>query len=308
MPEIRTRFAPSTTGFAHPGTLLAALLVYADAHQEHATHLLRFEDLDPDRCTPAFAEDMQAALAWLGMQWPQQEFQHQHLARFEAAMDHLATAGHLYACDCSRGAIKSQAQRAVDGSFIYPGTCQSKLLTQETWRNCTDAIRCRLPDADINIIDESGIDLSQNPARALGDPIVRRKDGAFAYQLVVVVDDAACGINRIIRGRDLMHSTATQIALQELLSYPRPVYRHHLLLLEQHGEKLAKFHKSVSWHEIAEVYSPEAFIGFLATGLGLRAPGDCSLAEFVAAFSWAAVDDRDRCLLWRDQQLQWQAS
>lgn len=308
MPEIRTRFAPSTTGSAHPGTLLAALLVYADAEQQQASRLLRFEDLDPDRCTPAFAEDMQAALAWLGMQWPQQEFQHQHLARYELAMDQLAAAGHLYACDCSRALIKSEAQRAIDGSFIYPGTCRKKVLSTENWRSCTDAIRCRLPDQQIEIIDESGIDLSQNPAREMGDPIVRRKDGAFAYQLVVVVDDHAVGINRIIRGRDIMHSTATQIALQELLSFPRPDYRHHLLLLEQHGGKLAKFHQSVSWHEIAKVYRPEAFMGLLAAGLGLRAAGDCSLAEFVQAFSWAALDDRDRCLLWRDQQLQWQVS
>ena len=301
----QTRFAPSTTGLAHPGTLLAALLVYADAAHQNADCLLRLEDLDPQRCKPEYAADMIEALQWLGIHWHTAEYQHRQIARYEAAMDALADAGHLYACDCTRAAIKAAAKPAIDGSLIYPGTCRHKKLMKANWRDCTDAIRCALPDKTFSITDESGIDLSQNPAHDMGDPIVRRKDGAYSYQLVVVVDDQHAGVTRVVRGRDLMHSTATQVALQTLLDYPHPVYRHHLLLLEERDQKLAKFHQSVSWREIAEHFNAEAFIGFLAAGLQIGDGAAMSLEEFVAACDWGQIDDTDRCLLWRDHKLQW---
>ena len=307
MSELVCRFAPSTTGLAHPGTLLAGLLAWIDARQQGARFIVRLENLDPQRCTEAFAEEMLAALDWLGLNWDAVEYQDQQLSRYEAAMDQLAQAGRLYACSCSRSEIKKIAKPALDGGLVYPGTCRDVLLTQSDWRSCSLPIRCRLEDKQMTVIDESGHDLSQNPARDMGDPILRRRDGAFAYHLVVVVDDAAQGINRIVRGRDLASSTATQLQLQSFLGYPHPVYRHHLLLLEQQQKKLAKLHGSFHWRDLSKQMSAEACIGFLMSGLLEGGCGSMSAADCLELFSWSRFADQDRLLLWDAGQMHWGA-
>ncbi len=300
------RYAPSTSGDAHPGTLLAALLAWLDARQQQARFILRLENLDPDRSKPAYEEQMLAALTWLGIDWDELEYQSEQQHRYEAAMDALAALGCLYACTCTRKEIKAHGQQAVDGSWRYPGTCRHKRLSKQEWRENDAAIRVALADKNISIIDESGADLSQNPFQEMGDPIVRRKDGSFAYQLVVVVDDAAQGVNRVIRGRDLMPSTAMQIALQEMLHYPRPVYRHHLLLLEENDKKLAKYHKSIAWDIIKQHYTAEAFIGVLSQGLNLGVQGAAiNPGDLINSFSWDALATDDRPLLWKDNALCW---
>lgn len=303
------RFAPSTTGPAHPGTLLAALLAWLDARQHAARFVLRLENLDPQRCKPAFADEMIAALEWLGIDWDQLEYQDRQLQRYEAAMDQLAAAGRLYACSCSRQQIRGNARRSIDGGFRYPGTCRDALLDRHNWRTCSEAVRLRLDDRTYQISDESGLVLDQNPWQAMGDPVLRRRDGAFAYHLVVVVDDAHSGVTRVVRGRDLMHSSATQVALQEMLAYARPVYRHHLLLLEEQQRKLAKLHGSVSWKELRVQYSAEAFIAFLFRELQLGCSATaCSARDLIAQFDWQHVADDDRLLHWRDGHLHWAAS
>lgn len=298
------RFAPSITGEAHPGTLLAALLAWLDARSRGGRFLVRLEDLDRLRLRPGWSEQMLADLRWFGLDWDALVTQSERAADHDAALDALAAAGRLYPCACSRSQLRAGGRTAPDGSIAYENSCRGRALPAGGWRACTEAIRARVPDDRVELRDESGLDLSQAPARELGDPVVRRRDGVIAYQLAVVVDDAASGITRIVRGRDIAPSTATQVALQRLLGLPTPVYRHHLLLLEPRGDKLAKLHGSVGATALRPRYSAAALCGLLACAAGLRAaPEPCAPADLVAGFTWERVRDPDRVLTWTGEAL-----
>jgi glutamyl/glutaminyl-tRNA synthetase len=299
------RFAPSTTGRAHPGTLLAALLCWLDARSRGARLVLRLEDLDPERCRPEFAREMGVDLAWLGLEFDQVERQGDARDRHESALDQLAAAGLLYPCSCSRARILAQAGRAPDGSVRYPGDCRGRPLPAEGWRASLEPLRVRLPEGTIALRDESGEDLSGDPAATFGDPIVRRRDGASAYHLASVVDDAAVGVTRVVRGRDLAASTAPQARLRGLLNLPLPAHRHHLLLLERRGKKLAKLHGSVDIEALRRVYTAEALCGVLAHAAGLRdSPDPATPGELLAAFRWERVALEDRLLHWTGEALE----
>lgn len=299
----RCRFAPSTTGRAHPGTLLAALLAWLDARARSAQFLLRLEDVDAQRCRPAFGPQMVADLGWLGIDFDTVCEQHTHQVRHQAALETLAAAGLLYPCRCSRAEIREHARPAADGGFAYPGTCRERVLASN-WRTAGEALRFRLPHGTVSVSDESGMDLSQKIVHAMGDPIVRRRDGAIAYQLAVVVDDAAAGVTRIVRGRDIAASTATQVALQRALGLPTPTYRHHLLLLEPQGDKLAKLHGSVGADELRGCYEAEALVGLLAHAAGLRPdPRPSSARSLLADFDWRLVGRDDRVVTWDGRRL-----
>lgn len=298
------RFAPSTTGRAHPGTLLAALLCWLDARSRGARLVLRLEDLDPTRCRPELATAMQDDLAWLGLDWDEVILQSGRRPSHEAALDQLAGAGVLYPCRCSRADLRAQAERTPDGGFRYPGTCRARPLPTSGWRMSSEPLRARLSDGEVSIRDESGLDLSQDPAAAFGDPVVRRRDGAIAYHLASVVDDVAAGITRVIRGRDLATTTATQVRLQGQLGLPRPTYRHHLLLLEERGGKLAKLHGAVDTATLRSVTSAPALVGLLAHAAGLR-PSDAPVTprELLHDFTWQCVAATDRTLAWTPPRL-----
>ncbi|MFA4945371.1 MAG: glutamate--tRNA ligase family protein [Lentisphaeria bacterium] len=298
------RFAPSPTGRAHPGTLLAGLLAWLDVRRRGGRFVLRLEDLDPERCTDEWRQGLLADLAWFGLDWDALEWQHDNAARHEAALDRLAAQGRLYPCSCSRARLKAAGLPAADGGWAYPGTCRGRPLPPGGWRAGLEPLRCRLDDAQVALRDESGLDLSQEVAAAMGDPVLRRRDGAVAYQLAVVVDDAAAGINRVVRGRDIAPSTATQVALHRLLGLPPPAYRHHLLLLEPHGTKLAKFHGSVSAAELREHYTPAALCGVLAWVAGLQPePRPRTPRELVAEFAWERVRVADQVVAWDGRRL-----
>jgi glutamyl/glutaminyl-tRNA synthetase len=300
------RFAPSTTGPAHPGTLLAALLCWLDARSRGARLLLRLEDLDPERCRPEHALGLREDLAWLGLDFDAVESQHEAAARHAVALDRLAATGRLYPCTCSRAEVLAAAagRLAPDGSALYAGTCRERALPAGGWRAADAALRVRLPAGAIELRDESGIDLGQDPSVVMGDPVVRRRDGAVAYQLAVVVDDAASGVTRVVRGRDLAPSTATQVALQRLLGLPRPAYRHHLLLLEERpdggeGRKLAKLHGAVSAEALRGVYDARALCGLLAFAAGLEpSPAPASPGALLPRFDWSRVAHEDRVVRW----------
>lgn len=290
-----TRFAPSITGHAHPGTLLSALLCWLDARSRGGRIVLRLEDLDHTRRRPGLAESMLEALAWLGLDWDEVVSQTSLRAQHEAALDRLAAAGRLYACACSRAQIKAGGRPAPDGGVAYANTCRGRGLPGGSWRRVEGAVRLRLPDDRVELVDEGGLDLSQTPALDMGDPVVVRRDGVVAYHLAVVVDDGASGVDRVIRGRDLAASTATQVHIQSLLDLPRPVYRHHLLLLEGERGKLAKLHGSIGYPALRERADAEIWCGHLAALAGLR-PDDapCRPADLVADFDWARVSTEDR--------------
>jgi glutamyl/glutaminyl-tRNA synthetase len=289
-----SRFAPSTTGEAHPGTLLAALLVWLDARSRGGRVVLRLEDLDVTRTKAAWAEQMIDACRWLGLSWDEVVVQSDRRAAHEAALDALAAAGRLYPCSCSRAA-RAGGRRAPDGSWAYGNTCRGRALPAGGWRAATEAIRVRLDDDRIELVDDGGLDLSQTPARDLGDPIVRRRDHVVAYQLAVVVDDRDAAITDVIRGRDIAPSTATQVMLQRLLGIPTPRYRHHFLLLEPGAGKLAKLHGSIPFSQLRARYDGPALCGILAHAAGLSPePLPCHPSELVAAFDWRRVPTRDR--------------
>jgi len=300
-----SRFAPSTTGPAHPGTLLAALLCWLDARSRGARLLLRLEDLDPERCRPRFSQALREDLAWLGLDWDEVIEQHDLAVQHEAGLDRLEAAGLIYPCSCSRAGIAARGTRAPDGGWRYPNRCRGRSLPPGGWRACQEPVRVRLPDEPIALTDESGLDLSQSPARELGDPIVRRRDGAVAYHLAVVVDDAASGVTRIVRGRDLAPSTATQVALQRVLGLPTPRYRHHLLLLEERGGKLAKLHGAVSAEEIRRTRTAAEVCGFLALAAGLLPTrSDATPRSLLTSFGWEQVGVADRIIRWTGKDLE----
>jgi glutamyl/glutaminyl-tRNA synthetase len=311
-PRAVGRFAPSTTGEAHPGTLLSALLAWLDARSRGGRALLRLEDLDHERCKPAWADHMRRALDWLGLDWDDIVVQSGRGRAHEAALDRLAAAGRLYPCTCSR-ADRVGGRRAPDGGWAYANTCRARALPPGGWRAVAGNVRLRLDDDRVELVDEGGLDLGQTPAAEMGDPIVRRRDGVVAYQLVVVVDDADAGVNRIVRGRDIAPSTATQVVIHRLLGLPLPVYRHHALLLEARDtgvpgdgeagalgvDKLAKLHGSIPFSRVQPRYRPEELCGWLACACGLAAqPRAIAPRELLTEFSWSRVDGRDRVVRW----------
>ena len=281
------RFAPSTTGPAHPGTLLAALLCWLDARSREGRLLLRLEDLDPARCRPEWSEAMVRDLTWLGLDFDATVVQSRHVAAHDAALDRLAAAGRLYPCECTRSQLRASAAPAPGGGARYPGTCRARALPPGGWRSAEEPLRAHL---DV----ETGF----------GDPVVRRRDGIAAYALASAVDDADEGVTRIVRGRDLEPLTPLQDALRALLGLPIPEHRHHLLLLEERGGKLAKFHGAVGAAELRAHLPAGALCGFLAHAAGLRPDADPTApAELLASFRWRDVAEEDRVVRWEPPRL-----
>ena len=286
-----TRFAPSTTGEAHPGTLLSALLVWLAARQGGGHAILRLEDLDTTRVKTSWAAQLSEACAELGLIWDATELQSAHSAAHEAALDRLEAAGRLYPCACSR-ADRAGGRRAPDGGWAYENTCRGRPLTGG-WRAQSEPIRMQLDDARVELVDDGGLDLSQTPAHDMGDPIVRRRDGVIAYHLACVVDDAASGVTDVIRGRDIAPSTATQVMIQRALRLPTPHYRHHFLLLEtDKSGKLSKLHGSLPYSQLRARLSPEEILGHLAHAARLiDAPRPVHAREL--ELDWSRVPTED---------------
>ncbi len=296
------RFAPSASGRAHPGTLLAGLLAWLDARSIGARFVLRIEDIDPQRATAAWSRGLIEDLTWFGLDWDLLENQADQAARHTAALDRLHALGRLYPCSCSKARLRRDCVVLPDGSLVYPGNCRGRPLPD--WRACSENIRCNLVGMAVDLRDESGLDLSQIPGRDAGDPVVRRRDGTVSYQLAVVADDAATGVTRIVRGRDIAPSTATQVALYRLLGFPPPVYRHHLLLLEPRGDKFAKFHGAVGADTLRQHLSARTLCGLLACVAGLQdEPRPVSPRELIPGFAWNRIRPDDHVLAWTGEAL-----
>lgn len=302
-PLVVSRFAPSTTGEAHPGTLLSALLVWLDARAAGGRALLRLENLDHTRCRAAWQTQLGDDLAWLGLDWDEVVVQSDRAAAHAAALDRLAAAGRLYACACSRR-DRAGGRRAPDGGWAYANVCRDRGLPPDGWRSPGATIRLRLDDGPLALVDLGGLDLSQDPAAEMGDPVVVRRDGVIAYQLVVVVDDAASGVTRVVRGKDIAPSTATQVRIQQALGLPTPAYRHHLLLIAEEGGKLAKLHGSIPASRVRRTYDGPALCGALAYACGLRpTAAPVTPTALLPDFAWARVRRDDVRVVWRDGAL-----
>lgn len=235
------RFAPSPSGPLHVGSLVAAMASYLDAKAHQGLWLVRIEDIDEMRTVPSATDAIMQALTIFGMLHDGEivvQSQRKHL--YQAAFDRLA--GHTYACGCTRKEIAdSRLGIAADGAAIYPGTCRNGIDEGKIAR----ALRVRVPES--NEQDETitfndrwlGL-LTQRLATEVGDFVLKRADGYWAYQLAVVVDDADQGVTHIVRGTDLLESTGRQIYLQRLLNLPTPSYMHVPVVLNEVGEKLSK--------------------------------------------------------------------
>jgi glutamyl/glutaminyl-tRNA synthetase len=273
------------------------MLSWLDARSRGGRFLLRMEDIDPGAGDRAKREGLLDDLVWFGLTWDELVWQSSKNESHAAALDRLAATGLLYECDCSRTVIRQAGIPSAAGGWAYPGTCRRRVV--RNWRVSRSSLRVNLAGWTVDVRDESGLDLGQVVSQAMGDPLVRRADGGVTYQLAVVVDDAEAGVTRVVRGRDLATSTATQVALRNLLGLPIPTYRHHLLLLEPQGEKLAKLHQSIGADVLRTRYSAPELLAWLAEVAGIGARHRIQSWEaLVAEFSWDRVAVEDRVVRW----------
>jgi len=290
MAAYRGRFAPSPTGPLHAGSLVAALASWLDARAHGGTWLVRIEDVDGPRCVPGADRTILAQLAACGLH-PDEPcwWQSQRGAAYQAALDRLAARSRAYPCACSRKAI-AQALAALGrppmrGSEApYPGTCRAGLHGRPA-----RAWRFRVDDGVLHWQDRRLGEQQQDVAREVGDFVLRRADGLWAYQLAVVVDDGEQGITDVVRGEDLADNTPRQLLLQRALDLPAPRYLHTPLVLGANGEKLSKQNGA----QPLDVRDPLAALNGAAAVLGLPAQAGTvtdALAHWVRA--WPFLQSR----------------
>jgi len=237
-PQCIGRFAPSPTGSLHLGSLVAALGSYADARSRGGQWLVRMEDLDRAREVRGSAAAILRTLELFALNWDGAiEYQSARTAHYAHALETLRALGATFECSCSR--------RERDRESGYPGTCRGGPT-----RNGPTAVRFRVDDTVV-LLEDRLQGKCEFRLRECGDVIIRRRDGAFAYQLAVVVDDALQNVTDVVRGADLLDSTPWQIALQQALKLPTPRYSHLPLIVEPSGEKLAKSRRSVALDPLA---------------------------------------------------------
>ncbi|SET60325.1 glutamyl-Q tRNA(Asp) synthetase [Nitrosomonas marina] len=237
----RGRFAPSPTGPLHFGSLVTALGSYLDAKSNNGEWLVRIEDLDPPREVPGAARDVLVLLEKLGMEWDGEVvYQSQRHDFYRAALAKLKKQALIYPCFCSRKQVAASRLTGIDGP-VYAGTCRSAPgKDQNSELQKRSAVRVKTDMLCLELTDRVQGFLSQCIGQDIGDFVLRRADGVFAYQLAVVVDDADQCVTHVVRGADLLDSTPRQIFLQQLLGYPVPAYMHLPLVTNQRGEKLSK--------------------------------------------------------------------
>jgi len=243
-PQYRGRFAPSPTGPLHFGSLVAAVGSYLDAKHHQGKWLVRIEDLDTPRTVKGAADDILGTLEAYGLHWDEDIiYQSQRTVAYVKAFHHLKEISVVYPCCCTRKEIADSALHGMDGQ-IYPGTCRNGIPAGRegrAWRVRTDLTSSPLRgQGSIEFNDALQGRISQHLENELGDFVIKRADGLFAYQLAVVVDDAAQGITAVVRGADLLYSTPRQIYLQRLLGFPTPAYMHLPVAVNAQGEKLSK--------------------------------------------------------------------
>ncbi|ACO46084.1 tRNA glutamyl-Q(34) synthetase GluQRS [Deinococcus deserti] len=282
------RFAPSPTGAMHMGNARTALLAWLHSRAANGRHLLRFEDLDVGRVRDWAYDVTRRDLEWLGLDWDEESLQSSQIARYEAAAAQLDT----YGCTCTRKEIQQAIQDSAGAPHgeepVYPGTCSSRPLSAGR----TPALRWQVPDWTICVPD--GLSRSvhcQHLRMQVGDFVLRRGDGVFAYHLAVVVDDAASGVTDIVRGEDLLPATPRQVALQRALGLPTPRYLHVPLMTGFRGERLAKRGGAPPLMALRERGEPPGrVLSALAASLGWRVPGEVSAVELLPLWQSFVTD------------------
>ncbi len=304
---VRGRFAPSPSGRMHLGNLFCALLSYLSVKSRGGEWILRIEDLDTARCRPEYARQVEEDLRWLGLAWDEggsaggpdaPYFQSQRTALYEAALARLRGMGLVYPCFCTRAQLHAaSAPHREDGLTVYPGTCRGLTPEDIARREAAGrkgALRLRVPEETVTFTDRHLGEVTEYLPTDCGDFLLRRSDGLFAYQLAVVVDDAAMGVTEVVRGADLLSSTPRQLLLYELLGWEAPEFYHFPLLLSLDGRRLSKRDGDLGLGALRERYTPEEIIGKLAYLAGQNPGGGPRTPEALAEdFHWDAVPRRD---------------
>jgi glutamyl-tRNA synthetase len=285
---VRGRFAPSPTGTLHVGNLRTALLAWLFARSADSEFLVRMEDLDPGRVKPGSASEQLADLAAIGLDWDGEVvFQSQRLELYAEALERLRRAGLLYECFCTRAEIR-EASSAAHGPLpegAYPGTClrlTAAELASKRAAGRPPALRVRADAAVVAFEDR----LLGRVEGVIDDFVVRRNDGAPAYNLAVVVDDAAQDIGEVVRGSDLVDSTPRQLWLARALGVAEPVHAHVPLVLGPDGARLAKRHGDVTLREVPA----DVALAWMASSLGLAGS---TARELLASFDAARLPSAD---------------
>ncbi len=280
----RGRFAPSPTGPLHFGSLVAATGSFLEARSRGGEWLLRIEDVDAPRCSAAAADDILHALDAFGFAWDGEVvWQSRREAAYAAALDRLRAAQRVFPCACTRRELADSAI-APDGAAIYPGTCRDGLPPGREAR----AWRLRVGEACVVFDDVIQGRIESDLASEAGDFVLLRADGLHAYQLAVVVDDAEADITDVVRGADLLTSTARQIYLQQCLGLPTPRYAHLPVAVNAAGEKLSKQTRALALDVTRPVSDLCAALAFL----GQRPPPELAAATVPELWRWAVANWR----------------
>ena len=298
------RFAPSPSGRIHLGNILCSLLAWLSARQKGGRVVLRIEDLDTARCPRRYAEQMIQDLLWLGLDWDEGPvtggpngpyFQSQRTILYQAALDRLE--GLVYPCFCTRAELHAaSAPHREDGQAVYAGTCRglSPAEAAERAKVRRPALRLRAPDEEWRFFDGHMGPYMENLAHDCGDFLLRRSDGMFAYQLAVVVDDAAMGVTEVVRGADLLGSTPRQLYLYHLLGLTPPVFYHCPLLLAPDGRRLSKRDADAGLDSLQGRMTAAEILGKLAYLAGFNPSAEPRTAEVLLAdFAWEKVPSED---------------
>ncbi|MDE6091132.1 MAG: tRNA glutamyl-Q(34) synthetase GluQRS [Duncaniella sp.] len=301
------RFAPSPTGRMHLGNVFTAVISWLSVRKAGGTWILRIEDLDPQRSRHEYARTLEDDLLWLGLTWdeggvddkgPNDPYSQSRRGDIYARyLEKLRRTGLTYPCTCTRADIMAtQAPHQSDGRIIYQGTCRPKGFPDCGKTEIPDvrhATRLYVPDEDICFTDRVFGPQRCNLTEECGDFVLQRADGAWAYQLAVVVDDALMGVTEIVRGSDLLLSAAQQLYLYRLLGFRPPTYAHLPLICNERMQRLSKRDSSLSMEELRKIYSPEEIIGrvgFMASLLPEMRP--CGLDELTEMFDWNKIPCR----------------
>ena len=289
----------------HLGNVLCCLVAWLSARSQGGKVLLRVEDLDPERSGADYERQIEEDLRWLGLDWDEggleaaggRYCQSGRSGVYEQYFDILSEKGLIYPCFCSRAELHAaDAPHLSDGRYFYPGTCRNLTPEEaaEKAKKRKPAWRVKAPDETVRFTDLHYGPYAENLAAECGDFVIRRADGVFAYQLATAVDDGLMGVTEVVRGRDLIGSTARQLWLQRTLGLPSPVYGHIPLLTDWDGRRLSKRDGDLDLARLREKWRPEEIIGMLAEAAGiLPAYRPVSARELVPLFSWGKVKKRD---------------
>ncbi len=295
------RFAPSPSGRMHAGNVFCALLAWLSARSQGGRMVLRIEDLDPERCTRAYAARLEDDLRWLGLDWDEgglaaggEYLQSACTSHYDAAFRTLEARGLLYPCFCTRAELHAaSAPHLSDGRVLYAGTCRGLTADEIAARAAVrpPAMRLRVPEEEVCFVDGVYGTVCENLARETGDFLLRRADGVYAYQLAVVVDDGRMGVTEVVRGSDLLSSTARQLYLYRVLGLTPPRFTHIPLLCAPDGRRLSKRDRDLDLGRIrAGSASPAPFLGQLACLAGLiDRPQSLSARELLPYYTAARL-------------------